>query len=89
MDLHKNNRLHTCNTDVMQQAHNGRQCIKRKKENGIQIPVCTHPPSPVTWGLTTPKQNTAATAASTALPPFFMMSVPTSEHTALSVATLP
>jgi hypothetical protein len=60
------------------------QCI-----DTILTPDRTHPPSPVMWGFTTPKQNTAATAASTALPPLFMMSVPICEQTALSVATLP
>ena len=46
-------------------------------------------PRPELCGWTTPRQNMAATAASTALPPFFNMSRPTSEHRAASVATAP
>lgn len=45
--------------------------------------------SPVMCGVTTAKQNVLAIAASTEFPPSFNTEVPISEHSLLSVATLP
>lgn len=47
------------------------------------------PPMPLDPGLTTPKQREAATAASTACPPFRRKLIPIVEHRPSSVATAP
>src|SRR5229473_1285278 len=50
-----------------------------------------NPPPPIfpAAGSTTARANAVATAASTALPPCFMMSTPTCEPSVSSVATIP